>query len=92
MDKEPKLPEPKIDPVRVAEAILKAAEEGGRDIRVGSLAIMDSVLSKILPSLADKFAAKQINRQQKDDAPHNPQGSLYDPSDSGRIYGDVQRH
>lgn len=87
MDKEPKLPDPMIDPQQVAEAILKAAEEGGRDIRVGGMAVMNTMLSKVLPSLADKMAAKQVDRQQRDEAPFNPWGTLYDPSESGRIHG-----
>lgn len=87
MDKEAKLPDPKIDPERVAEAILKAAEDGGRDVRVGGMAVMNSVLSKILPSIADKIAAKQVTNQQGDGMPFNPQGTLYDPSSDGRIYG-----
>jgi short-subunit dehydrogenase len=92
MSKEPKLPDPKIDPQRVAEAILKAAEEGGRDVRVGSMAVMNSIISKIMPSLADKISAKQVRRQHKDETPYNPQGALFDPSHSGRIYGLPDHH
>lgn len=87
MDKEAKLPDPKIDPQRVAEAILKAAEDGGRDVRVGGMAVMNSMLSKVLPSLADKIAAKQVTNQQGDGMPFNPQGALYEPGNGGRIYG-----
>lgn len=87
MDKEAKLPDPKIDPQRVAEAILKAAVEGGRDVRVGGMAVMNSMLSKVLPSLADKIAAKQVTNQQGDGMPFNPQGALYEPGGGGRIYG-----
>lgn len=87
MDKEAKLPDPKIDPQRVAEAILKAAEDGGRDVRVGGMAVMNSMLSKVLPSLADKIAAKQVSNQQGDGMPFNPQGALYEPGNGGRIYG-----
>ncbi len=92
MSKEPKLPDPKIDPQQVAEAILQAAEDGGRDIRVGSMAVMNSIISKIMPSLADKIAAKQVRRQHKDESPYNPQGALFDPSYSGRIYGLRDHH
>jgi short-subunit dehydrogenase len=92
MDKEPKLPNPKIDPEQVAEAILKAAVEGGRDIRVGSVAVVNTILSKMMPSLADKIAAKQVTTQQKEEFPFNPQGALYDPSGSGRVRGLSERH
>ena len=87
MDNEPKLPDPMIDPHQVAEAILQAAEEGGRDIRVGGMAVLNTMLSKVLPSLADKMAAKQVDRQQRDEVPINPRGNLYDPSHKGQIYG-----
>ena len=87
MDKEPKLPDPMIDPQQVADAILNAAVEGGRDVRVGSMAVMNTMLSKMMPSIADKLSAKQITRQQKDSMPYNPSGALYEPSETGRIYG-----
>jgi short-subunit dehydrogenase len=87
MDKEAKLPNPMIDPQQVAEAILTAAEEGGRDIRVGGVAVINTMLSKVLPSLADKIAAKQVSNLQKDEPAFNPRGALYDPSESGRVHG-----
>jgi hypothetical protein len=45
-----------------------------------------------MPSLADKIAAKQVKRQHKDESPYNPQGTLFDPSSSGRIYGVRDHH
>ena len=42
MDREPKLPPPLIEPVQVAEAILKAATAGGRDIKVGAMAVVNN--------------------------------------------------
>ncbi|MFL6660799.1 MAG: SDR family NAD(P)-dependent oxidoreductase [Rhizobacter sp.] len=87
MDKEPKLPTPMIEPIRVAEAILKAATEGGRDITVGAMAAVDTTLSKLLPRLGDKFAALQAGRQQKKSAPVDPEGSLFQPGATGRIHG-----
>ena len=57
MAQEPKLPSPMIDPHRVAEAILEAATEGGRDVTVGAMAKLDTTVSKLLPSLGAKRAA-----------------------------------
>jgi short-subunit dehydrogenase len=87
MDQEPKLPTPMIAPTRVAGAILKAATEGGRDITVGAMAVMDTTVSKLLPSLGDKLSAMQANRQQEDAPPRDPEGSLYRPGSTGRAHG-----
>jgi short-subunit dehydrogenase len=87
MDQEPKLPTPMIDPLRVAEAILKAAVSGGRDIKVGGMAVMNTVLAKVLPSVADRMSAKQIERQQKGDRERDPEGALYRAGNSGRTHG-----
>ena len=87
MDKEPKLPTPTIDPQRVAEAILKAATDGGRDVKVGMMAIVNTSASKFLPSLGDRMAAMQAGRQQEDAPPRNPEGTLYKAGHAGRIYG-----
>lgn len=87
MDKEPKLPTPMIDPHDVAEAILEAATEGGRDVRVGAMSIINTSAYKFTPSIADKFAAKQASRQQEAFPPVDPEGALYKPSHSGRIHG-----
>ena len=87
MESEPKLPSPMIDPHQVATAILEAATDGGRDIKVGAMAKMNTFMAKLAPRLADRMSAKQASRQQKDLPPLNPQGTLYQAGESGRIYG-----
>lgn len=87
MAREPKLPTPMIDPEDVAEAILKAAVEGGRDIKVGAMSVINTTVSKIMPSLGDRMSAMQASRQQADMPPVNPEGTLYKPGHSGRIHG-----
>ncbi len=87
MDREPKLPTPQIDPRQVAEAILSAAVEGGRDIKVGAMAVLNTAVSKLMPALGDRLAAKQIDRQQADGAPLRPEGTLYQPGLTGAIHG-----
>lgn len=87
MDKEPKLPTPMIEPVQVAEAILKAATSGGRDVKVGAMAVVNTTVSKLLPSLGDKISARQAKRQQEDFPPRDPEGTLYKPGHAGRIHG-----
>jgi hypothetical protein len=86
-EKEPKLPTPQIDPQRVADAILHAAEHHQRSVKVGGTAVANTLVSKIAPSLGDKLAAKQADRQQYDEPPRNPQGTLNQPGESGRVKG-----
>ena len=87
MDREPKLPVTPIDPAQVAQAILEAASEGGRDIKVGALSKLNTALSNLMPSLADRMAALQADRQQQERPPENPEGALYQPGESGRVHG-----
>jgi short-subunit dehydrogenase len=87
MDKEPKLPTPQIDPEDVAKAILKAAVDGGRDVKVGVMAKLSTITSRLMPSLGDKLAARQAHRQQYDEPPRNPEGTLFRPGQSGLVHG-----
>lgn len=87
MDREPKVPDPMLEPTRVANAILNAAVEGGRDVTVGAMAAMNTAVSKLLPRLADRLAVLQGARQQRDSAPRQREGALYQPSQDGRIHG-----
>ncbi len=87
MDREPKLPSPRIDPHEVAAAILHAAVVPMRTVRVGVMAELDVMLEKFAPSLADRLAVFQVPRQQQDIPPRNPDGALYTSGANGRIYG-----
>jgi len=88
MDKEPKLPTPQIDPQRVANAILKAATEPTRDVKVGMMSKINTTMAKIAPSLGEKIAARQASRQQYDQPPsRDPEGALWHASGGGDIYG-----
>ena len=87
MDREPKLPTPMIEPEQVAEAILKAATEGGRDVKVGAMSVMNTTIAKVAPKLGDKLSAKQVDRQQGDAPPRHPEGTLYEPGQAGVAHG-----
>jgi short-subunit dehydrogenase len=87
MDREPKLPTPQIEPEQVAEAILEAATDPTRDTKVGLMAKVNTTVAKLLPGLGDKLAAMQANRQQYDEPPRDPQGTLYKPGEEGRTHG-----
>lgn len=87
MDREPKLPEPRIDPRRVADAILEAATRPTRDIKVGAMAKLNTAMQNMLPGLAQKMEAKLAARQQYDEPPRNPDGALYQAGGTGQIRG-----
>lgn len=87
LDEDAKLPTPQIDPFKVADAILKAAVKPTRDVRVGSMAQVNSFLAKVVPPLADKLSAKQNERQTYDQPPQTPEGTLDRPGEAGRTHG-----
>jgi short-subunit dehydrogenase len=87
MEQEPALPKPMDDPFHVAEKILKAATHETRDIRVSNMAKMNTMMAKFAPALGDRMAQKQMERQQYNEPPRNPSGSLHSPSDAGSVYG-----
>jgi short-subunit dehydrogenase len=87
MSREPKLPSPRLDPETVAEAILDAAVNPRRNVRVGAMAVVQSVLAKVAPRIADSLSAKQVLQQQRAEPPRNPEGTLRTPGESGRMHG-----
>jgi short-subunit dehydrogenase len=88
MDKEANLPKPQLDPQDVADAILKAATKPTRDVRVGGMSKLNTFVAKNLPGIADRMTAKQIDSLQRDEPPKHPEGTLYQPGESGRTHGD----
>lgn len=87
MDKEPKLPTPQIPPHQVAHAILQAATQPIREVKVGMMSKINTGMYKFLPVFADKVAAMQASRQQYDETPRNPQGALFHPGGTGQVHG-----
>lgn len=87
LSQEPMLPSPMIEPEKVASAILDAATDPTRDVKVGAMSVLNTAMSKILPSLADTMAKMQMGRQQRNEVPHARDGTLYRAGESGRIHG-----
>ncbi len=87
LDQEPKLPTPQIDPRKVADAILSAAVKPARDVTVGAMAKLNTATAKLAPSIGDRMAAMQADRQTYDEPPRNPEGALYKASGGGGIHG-----
>jgi short-subunit dehydrogenase len=91
LDREARLPSPQVEPEKVAEAILEAAVKGGRDVKVGAMAVMNTLAGKLLPTVADKLAARQAEQQLDDRPPQHPEGTLFTPSNDGRVHGSDPR-
>jgi len=90
MDKEPMLPKPRIDPQQVADPILHAATKPTRNKTVGLMALVNTTLAKVAPTLGDKMAASLVHRQQYDEPPRHPEGALRQPSEmlvAGQTHG-----
>jgi short-subunit dehydrogenase len=87
MDKEPKLPTPQIEPEKVADAILEAACKPTREAKVGVVAKLNATVAKLSQTIANKLEAKQADRQQYEEPPRDPEGTLYKPGESGHTHG-----
>jgi short-subunit dehydrogenase len=91
MDKEPKLPSPLDDPEDVAKAILDAAVKPTRTKKVGGMSKINTATAKLAPNLGDKMAAKQATRQQYEEPPRHPEGTLDQPGElvgtAGQVHG-----
>ncbi len=92
LDKEPKLPAPRIHPEQVARAILDAACHHRRDVRVGAGAKVNSWVARVLPSVGDKLSAWQAERQTYDEPPRHPEGALFEASGGGPVRGSGPRN
>ncbi|MDY3560432.1 SDR family oxidoreductase [Gemmata sp. JC673] len=89
---EPKLPDPKIDPRQVAEAILDAAQNPTRDKRVGTMAKVSTTLATLFPGLGDRMAAGQVGNLSTDRPGRRHDGILRQSSEAattaaGRTHG-----
>jgi short-subunit dehydrogenase len=87
LDEEPKLPTPMIEPEKVADAILEAATSPKRDVKVGAMAVLNTLMHKLMPHAADTMAKAQLGRQQRAEPPHHHEGTLYRGGESGRVHG-----
>jgi len=87
MSTDPKLPDPTIDPQQVADAILEAAVSPTRNKKVGTTAVLNTAVSKFLPSLGDRMAAKRIDELHADVPPRKPAGALYASSEAMNLAG-----
>ena len=94
MAQEPKLPPPLYQPEDVADAIIHAAQHGGRDYYIGGGGKLVSLVNQHLPSLIDFFGARVIPRLSLSGMPRQraPGGNLYDAGSDGEVHGESPHH
>jgi len=85
MEQEPKLPDPQIDPQKVADAILEAAAKPTHHAKVGFQAKLNTFMANNAPSMADRMAAKYVDKQQENATPRNPAGTLYESGEEAEM-------
>ena len=83
----PVRPTPMLDPIDVADAILHAATQGGRDVKLGAGSRLGMAVTQWMPSLGDKLAARQAGPQSGERPAHASEGALHHPGKSGCTHG-----
>ena len=81
-DKEPSIPPPLYSPRIVAEAILHCAEHPKRDVIIGGVGKMISVLGEYFPGMGDRWMSRKHFRMmmQAPREPIDPRGALDEPT------------
>jgi short-subunit dehydrogenase len=87
MSQEPRLPTPQIEPEKVAAAIIGAAEEPVREVKVGAMARRNTWLARVAPGIADRLSARLATRQAYREQPRNPEGGLWSTASEGAVHG-----
>jgi short-subunit dehydrogenase len=85
MAEQPKLPLPPIDPNRVAEAIVDAAQNHRRDVKVGATSHINTTVAKVMPKVGDKLSSKLVDKQQENRPAVDRAGTLDKPGHSGHV-------
>ena len=87
------LPPPVYHPQDVANAIVRAAEHGDRDVYIGGGGKLMSSLNKRVPSVMDKVGANFMPQAQIARGPVvDPEGALYNPGQGGQVRGSSPHH
>ncbi len=90
LDEEPKLPPPIYRAEDVADAILYAAEHGGRDYYIGGGGKLMSSLNKHIPSAIDWMASRMGSLESAGPPSRPREGSLHAVAVDGAITGNAQ--
>lgn len=88
LDKEPALPPPLYAPEDAANAIVYAAQHGGRDYYIGGGGKLMSTLNKHIPGVFDRLASRMGGLEQSGPPMRDRAGSLFDHTADGQTHGD----
>lgn len=94
LHQEPKLPPPVYRPEDVAQAIVHAAQHGGRDYYIGGGGKLVSLVNQHFPALVDYLGARYIPGQSVSGGPpvRAPDGNMYAPGAGGEMHGESPHH
>ena len=53
----------------------------------GTMAKLNTMTAKMMPGVADKMSKSYADRQQYEEAPRNPEGTLFKPGETGSVRG-----
>ena len=87
LGRRPMRPTAMLDPIDVADAVLRAATEGGRDLRPGAGLRATLAGAEWMPSPGDTMAARPTVPQPGERPAHASEGALYHAGKSGRTHG-----
>jgi len=79
-----------IEPEKVAAAILEAAVDPTTERKVGAMGKLNAMVAKLSPTLAKKLEGMQAGRQQYDEPPRDPEGTLDKPGEAGQVSGQTR--
>ena len=83
----PMRPTPELDPMEVADAVLRAATEGGGDLKLCAGPCVGTAETPWMPPLRDRKAARPAGPQSGERPAQASEGALYQPGKSGRTHG-----
>jgi NADP-dependent 3-hydroxy acid dehydrogenase YdfG len=87
LGRRPMRPTAMLDPIDVADTVLRAATEGGRDLRPGAGLRATLAGAEWMPSPGDTMAARPTVPQPGERPAHASEGALYHAGKSGRTHG-----
>jgi len=92
MDADPDLPSPVYAPEEVAHAILRCAERPMRDVTVGGMTKMNTMMGLLAPRMTDYYMEKKMFSAQKKEYRTGRPDALYAPTQDGSRRGSTQGH
>ena len=78
---------PTASNARIGHRRGESAVSATRYKKVGMMAKVNTTMSNLMPGVAEKMAAKYVDRQHYDERPRHPDGTLHQPSQATSVVG-----